>query len=228
MDALVLAATVPPDFAGAVADLGAGAGAAGLAVLARCPRCQATLVECEPRMVEAARLTLGLAENSALSPRARLLAADVGLSGRARAAAGLGNNLFGFAIMNPPFNAAGDRQSGDGLRRTAHVMAAGLLERWMRTAAAIVEPGGSVAVIVRPETLGEVLAALAGRFGGAEIVPVHPRPEAAAIRIVLRARRGSRARLVLRPPLVLHQAQGQAPTDRAEAIINGRLGLFET
>ena len=82
MDALVLAAAVPSDFAETLADLGAGAGAAGLAVLARCPQARATLVEREPRMIEAARLTLDLPENSAIAGRAQILAADVELAGR--------------------------------------------------------------------------------------------------------------------------------------------------
>ncbi|TJW38699.1 MAG: methyltransferase, partial [Mesorhizobium sp.] len=37
MDAMMLAAAVPSSFAGRLADFGAGAGAAGLAVLSRCP-----------------------------------------------------------------------------------------------------------------------------------------------------------------------------------------------
>ena len=227
MDALVLAAAVPSVFAGTIADLGAGAGAAGLAVLARCGRARATLVEREPRMIEAARLTLDLAENAAIAGRADILAADVELAGRERLAAGLADNAFDFAIMNPPFNAPEDRATKDDLRRTAHVMRDGLVETWIRTAAAIVKPGGSVAIIARPVSLPHILSAFEGRLGGAEIVAVHPRPGAAAIRIVVRGKRGSRARLSLLPPLVLHEAVGHGLTARADGIVNGAIGLFE-
>lgn len=226
MDALVLAAAVPSGFAGTLADLGAGSGAAGLAVLARCPQARATLVEREPRMVEAARLTLDLPGNSAVSGRANILAADVELSGRERVAAGLADNAFDFAIMNPPFNAPEDRTTRDDLRRSAHVMRSGLIEAWIRTASAIVRPGGHVAIIARPVSLPHILAAFEGRLGGAEIVPVHPRPGAAAIRIVVRGRRGSRAKLSLLPPLILH-GEGHALSPRADAIVNGAGGLFE-
>jgi tRNA1(Val) A37 N6-methylase TrmN6 len=227
MDALVLAAAVPSAFTGRLVDLGAGAGAAGLAVLARCPQAHATLVELEPRMIEAARLTLGLGENAAIAGRAGILAADVELSGRERVAAGLADNAFDFAIMNPPFNAPEDRATRDDLRRSAHVMRDGLIEAWVRTAAAIVRPGGSVAIIARPVSLPAILAAFDGRLGGAEIVPIHPRPDAAAIRILVRGRRGSRAKLSLLPPLILHEAQGNALSPRADAIVNGTVGLFE-
>ncbi len=226
MDALVLAALVPTGFAGRVVDLGAGAGAAGLAVLSRCPQARAVLVEREPPMVEAARLTLALPQNAVIAARAELLAADVELAGRARQAAGLGNNSFDFAIMNPPFNEPRDRASADVLRRTAHVMNDETIPAWTRTAAAIVRPGGAVGIIARPQSLPDILAALEGRAGGAEIVPVHPRPDADAIRVLVRARFGSRARLSLKPPLVLHGSTGNALSPRADLIVNGEASVF--
>jgi tRNA1(Val) A37 N6-methylase TrmN6 len=226
VDALILAACVPAAFAGSVADLGAGSGAAGLAVLSRCAAARATLVEREPEMVEAAQLTLSLPENLEFASRATILPADIELSGKARVAAGLADNVFDFAIMNPPFNSAGDRATPDALRKSAHVMTDGLLEAWIRTAAAILKPDGAFAIIARPVSLPEVLAAIERRFGGAEIVLVHPRPDAEAIRFVLRARRGSRAKLAFAPPLVLHEATGNALSLRTDAIVNGETGLF--
>jgi len=227
MDALVLASLVPSGFFGRLVDLGAGAGAAGLAVLARCPAATALLVEREPAMVEAARLTLARPENATFSTRAGILAADVGLAGQARRTAGLADNAFDAALMNPPFNAPGDRATADGLRRAAHVMDDATIPGWIRTAAAIVKPGGLIALIARPQSLAEILGALDGRAGGAEIVPVHPRPSAAAIRILVRARRGSRAKLALLPPLVLHADDGNALSARADAIVNGETGLLD-
>jgi tRNA1(Val) A37 N6-methylase TrmN6 len=226
VDALILAACVPADFVGWIADLGAGSGAAGLAVLSRCAGARATLVERETEMVEAARMTLALPENSGIADRAQILAADVELSGRARVAAGLADNAFDFAVTNPPFNATDDRATPNALRKSAHVMTDGLLEAWIRTAAAILRPDGALAIIARPVSLPDVLASIERRFGGAEIVLVHPRPDAEAIRFVLRARRGSRAKLAFAPPLVLHGETGSALAPRADAIVNGETGMF--
>lgn len=225
MDAMMLAAAVPSGFAGLVADLGAGAGAAGLAVIARCPEARALLVEKSPDMAAYAQLTLAHPDNAALAGRASVLSADVTLTGKTRVIAGLGDNAFDFAIMNPPFNTAHDRQTGDALKKEAHVMEAGLFEKWLRTAAAIVKPRGGVAVIARPQSLADILPALKGRFGNAEILPIHPRGDAAAIRIVVRAVRGARGALSIRPPLVLHEA-GDAFSTRADGINNGRASLF--
>ncbi|MGE0283997.1 MAG: tRNA1(Val) (adenine(37)-N6)-methyltransferase [Rhizobiaceae bacterium] len=226
MDAMMLAAAVPSGFAGHVADLGAGAGAAGLAVIARCPKAHATLIELEPEMATFAERTLAHPENAGIAPRARIVIADVSLTGKKRQDAGLGDQFFDFAIMNPPFNSRADRATPNALKRTAHVMDDGLFEGWLRTAAAIVKPRGGLAVIARPQSLASILAALTGRFGAARILPIHPRSEAPAIRIIVRAIRGSRAALSLEPPLFLHEAGSDRFSARADDINNGRGSLF--
>lgn len=226
VDAMILAACVPSNFSGTVADFGAGAGAAGLAVVSRCPDATVTLVEKHQDMAAYAELTLARLHNAHLRDHASLLVADVALSGQAREAAGLAANAFDFVIMNPPFNAAADRATPDGLKRQAHVMEDGLFEAWLRSAAAVVRAPGGVAIIARPVSLEPILAALGSRFGGAEIVPVHARADTSAIRIVVRARRGSRAQLSLCPPLILHEAIGEGFTPRAEAINSGIASLF--
>jgi tRNA1(Val) A37 N6-methylase TrmN6 len=226
MDAMMLAAAVPADFSGRLADFGAGAGAAGLAVASRCAKAQVVLVERSAEMAEFAAQTLALEQNAHLHHRASLLTADVTLAGKARAAAGLADASFDFAIMNPPFNAARDRATPDALKSQAHVMEDGLFERWIRSAAAVIRPRGHLALIARPESLDAILAPLGGRFGGAEIVPIQPRADAPAIRIVMRAVRGSRAGLSLMPALVLHDACGELFSPRADAINNGRASLF--
>ena len=57
MDALVVAAAVPSGFKGQLVDLGAGAGAVALAVLARCPQARAHLVDNAPAMLACAAAT---------------------------------------------------------------------------------------------------------------------------------------------------------------------------
>jgi tRNA1(Val) A37 N6-methylase TrmN6 len=226
MDAMMLAASVPSAFAGRLADFGAGAGAAGLAVLSRCERASVLLVEKSDEMAAFADSTLAHPANAHLADRAAVLRADVTLAGRARVAAGLADNAFDFAVMNPPFNDAADRATPDTLRREAHVMADGLFGRWLKSAAAVVRPGGGVAVIARPEQIGPLLDAFRGRFGNAELMAVHPREDRAAIRIVLRGVSGGRGKLAIRPPLMLHETGGERFSARADAINNGLASLF--
>lgn len=227
IDAMILAACLPRDFAGFGADFGAGSGAAALAALSRCEKARMALVENSALMLHYARATLNLAENAALAARAELIEADVTLRGKSRIAAGLNDNMFDFVMMNPPFNDCCDRPTPDEEKAKAHILHEGLLEDWLRAAAAVVRPQGGLALIARPHSLAEIFAACRGRFGALELVPVYPRAFAPAIRIVLRGVRGSRGLPRFMPPLVLHGAGGHAFSPRADAVNNGRIGLFE-
>lgn len=225
MDALVLAAAVPAAFEGTLADLGAGAGAASLAVLARCPQASAVLIENAQEMAACARSTLALEQNAAFAGRARVMEADVTLAGAARRIAGLVERFADFVIMNPPFNDAADRAAPAALKARAHVLPRGGLDAWLRTAAALAGKGAGFAAILRPETIGALLAGLEGRFGGIALKPVHASADRPAIRIVARAWRGSRARLSFAPPFVLRD-DANRPTALANAITNGEATLF--
>lgn len=227
MDAMLLAGLVPQGFSGHLVDLGAGAGAAGFAVASRCENAQVTLVERSAFMMEYARKSCALPHNLLLSKRMQLLQADVTLRGKERSLAGLGDNAFDFAIMNPPFNLASDRRTPDDIKAEAHVMPEDMFENWLRTAAAIVKPGGYVGLIARPQSLEEILAALDGRFGAVKLIPLHPRVESAAIRLLVHAKRASRAPLALLPPLIMHQNGGHEFMERVDAVNNGRGSLWD-
>ena len=223
---MILAAAVRADFDGAIADFGAGAGAAGMAAAARCAKARVTLVENGPVMAEFARRTIGHEDNAAFFYRLLVLEADISLSGKSRVDSGLCDRSFDFVIMNPPFNSPRDRATPDTLKASAHVMAEGMFEAWLRTAAAVLRPGGGVAIIARPASLKEILSAMEGRFGGLRILPILPRPAEPAIRILVAGIKGSRAGLSIEPPLVLHGESGNGFSARAEAVINGEAGAF--
>lgn len=226
VDAMILASSVPNGFAGRLADLGSGAGAAGLAVAARCKAARATLIERSGFMLSFTHKSVNHPLNVGLRDRIDILEADVALTGKARASAGLIDNSFDYVIMNPPFNEASDRATPDPVKAEAHVMPEGMFDQWLRTASALLRPGGGVSIIARPASLAPILQALERRFGGLKIIPILPRPDAAAIRIVITGIRGSRAGLSLMPPLILHGDKGNAFTARATAINNGEISLL--
>jgi len=227
IDAMILAACLPRGFSGYGADFGAGSGAAALAALSRCAGARMALVENSDLMLDYARRTLADPANAALAGRAELIAADISLKGRARIEAGLKDNMFDFVLMNPPFNDRSDRPTPDREKAKAHIMREGMLEEWLRAAAAVVKPQGGLALIVRPYLLAEVFAACRGRFGALQLVPVYPRADAAAIRLAVRGIRGSRGLPRFMPPLILHGEGGHNFLPRADDVNNGRRGLFE-
>jgi len=225
-DAMMLAASVPSSFAGRLADLGAGAGAAGLAVASRCQRSRVTLIERSAEMAEFARRSVALPLNAHIADRCEVVQADVRLDERTRRTV-LVDGSFDWAIMNPPFNSGLDHASPDALRREAHVMEDGeVFFDWLKTASWLVRPGGGVSVIARPVSLPSILNAMRPYFGKCEVKALHPRAEKPAIRIVVRARRGAAAELSIASPHILHDPGSDRLSAAADDISNGRASLF--
>jgi len=215
-DAILLAAATGARAGEHAVDLGAGVGAAGLALARRVAGVTVTLVEIEPALAALAREN---AARNGLAERARVLCLDVAAPAAAFAAAGLPSGTAHRVLMNPPFNAApAQKPSPDRGRRLAHAASPEMLGQWVRTAARLLRPSGVVTLIWRADGLDMLLAALVAGFGAVTLLPVHPKPGAAAIRVLARAVKGSRTPLALLPGLVLTDAGGK-PSVEAEAIL---------
>jgi tRNA1(Val) A37 N6-methylase TrmN6 len=215
-DAILLAAATAARDGEHVVDLGAGVGAAGLAVARRLESGRVTLVEHDPALAELASEN---ARRNGLAGRVSLCVLDVRAPPADIAAAGLPPQSAQRVLMNPPFlDATRHNPSPDPGRRDAHAAAPGDLLDWAGTASRLLVAGGTLTLIWRADGLPMVLGALADDFGGVTILPVHPRADAPAVRILVRAVRGSRAPVALYPGLVLNEANG-APTAAAEAVL---------
>jgi tRNA1(Val) A37 N6-methylase TrmN6 len=227
LDAVILAAALAGTVRGRVADLGAGAGVAGLSLAARAPRASVVLVEREAELVAYARQALGRPANAAFAARVEVVCADL-LTGTSRKAAGLAPASFDHALMNPPFHDSGRvRASPDDLRARAHVLEEGGLDAWFRAAAALVRPQGTLAAILPADRLPVVLQACEGRFGGLAVLPLHPRADDAAVRVLVRGAKGSRAPIRLLPGLVLHGEMGSAFRSGPAAILRDGASLAD-
>ena len=215
-DAVLLAAAVDAQPGEHVVEFGAGVGFAGLAVALRAPGARAMLLDVDPALVALA------AENAArngMGDRVRAAVLDVGAPAVAWTAAGLPPACADRVLMNPPFHdQEGAQASPDAARARAHVGPRSTLTTWTATAARLLVPAGTLALIWRADGLADVLAALVPRFGGISVVPIYPRPDSAAIRIVATGAKGSRAPLQFLPGLVLNGHDGR-PTPEAEAVL---------
>jgi tRNA1(Val) A37 N6-methylase TrmN6 len=215
-DAILLAAACPLRAGERAVDLGAGVGAAGLALALRVEGARVTLVEVDADL--AALATDNIRANG-LVARVDAVVLDAAAPARTFAAAGLGPESIARILMNPPFNdPAAGRPSPDRRRRLAHVAPDGTLPAWIRTAARLLRPRGTLSMIWRADGLVDVLRELSPAFGAATVLPIHPRPGDAAIRVVVRATKASRAPLALLPGLVLNDHAGR-PTAEAEAVL---------
>jgi tRNA1(Val) A37 N6-methylase TrmN6 len=221
-DAILLAAACPARAGDYVVDLGAGVGAAGLALATRVAGINVTLVEIDSRLVALAEEN---AQLNSLAGRVRVTALDVAASMRMFEAAGLEADSVKRVMMNPPFNdPQRQRPSPDAARALAHTAPRSLLGSWVKTAARLLRARGTLTLIWRADGLGDVLSALAPSFGSVTIVPVHGAPDKPAIRILVNAVKSGRTPLELRPPLVLADESGR-PTDAAEAVLRHAAAL---
>ncbi len=221
-DAILLAAACPARAGERVVDLGAGVGAAGLALALRVAGIEVALVEVDAGL---ARLAAQNAQINGLATRVTSAVLDVAAPTRAFAAAGLGPGSVARVLMNPPFNdPARQRASPDRRRRLAHVGPVGALAVWIKTAARLLRPRGTRTRIGRADGLAEVLQGLAPAFGAANVLPIHPGEEQAAVRVLVRATKASRAPLVLLPGLVLNDRAGR-PTAQAESVLRAGAAL---
>jgi FkbM family methyltransferase len=207
IDAVLLAAAAPTVAAALVLDVGAGVGVVGLAVARRLADAHVVLVERDCALAELARANIA---RNGLGDRVRAIEADVSRPlGELRELAPQAER-FDLVLANPPYHALGRGTAArESMKAAAHAMPAGDLDRWARFLAAMARPGGSVTVIHRADALGDILAALTGRFGGVVVFPLYPREGEPASRVLIQATKGSRAPLELRRGLVLHDADNR-------------------
>lgn len=225
LDAALIQAAVPADAKGRAAEFGTGAGSAAFALASRAPGLSVTGIENDPAVAALARRGLALAANAAFRDRVRIVEADAGAARPIREAAGLADGAFAWVLMNPPFDDPGKvSRSPHAGKRTAYLAGPDLLEAWIAAASGLLAPGGHVALIHRPAALGAILAALSGRFGDVQILPVHPRAGEPAGRVLVRGTRGRKGPLRILPALILHEPTGADETGwtaAARAILEG-------
>jgi len=214
-DAILLAAATAAHSGELAVDLGAGVGAAGLAVAARVPGLRLALVEIDSGLCALASENARLNQ---LDDRVAVLACDVEQVD-ALIAAGLPAGSVDRVLMNPPFHDVQRHNvSPDPRRRLAHAGAEGLLARWIGSAELLLKPQGTLTLIWRADGLDDVLGTLQPRFGNIAVMPVQPRPGAAPIRVLVRAVKGSLGSRTINHALLLNDEKGQ-PTDAAEAVL---------
>lgn len=216
-DAMLLAASSSARPGDRVADLGAGIGAAGLAVARRVAGIDLVLVEIDPALADLAR-----ANAAANAIQADVIVLDVEADATAFAAVGLGPDSLDAVLTNPPFNdPARHRVSPDTARGIAHMATAATLLRWVHAARRILKSKGTLTLIWRADGLAEVLAALDHGFGSLQLLPVHGDARSPANRILVRAVKGGRAPTQIHPALMLNNESG-LPNERVQEILAGK------
>lgn len=220
IDPVLLAAFVPAQAGQRVLDLGCGAGVASLCLAVRVPGLELHGIELQPAYAALARrnaaengIAFTVHDGDLLQPPAALRA--------------LG---FDHVLTNPPFYpAARATPPADPGRNGAHREGVALAD-WIAAGLRRLVPGGRFGIIHRAERLAEILAALDGPAGSIEILPIVPRAGRPAGRVLVRARKGSAAPLMLHSPLTVHRGSSHARngsdyTEIVEKLLRDAMGL---
>jgi tRNA1(Val) A37 N6-methylase TrmN6 len=210
VDTLLLAAAVEAKAGSRLMEAGCGVGAALLCVAKRSENTQLLGVERDTNIAAIARENVAL---NAMSDRVDIAAGDA-LDKHADW------GVFDGVFVNPPFDAEGEGRAPAEARRHAHV-ADVPIEAWIAALADRLSGGAALTIIHRAAKLPDILRALDGRLGGAELYPIRPGVDQPAKRVIVRARKGSRASLRLMRGLDLHDGSGAKYTPETEAILRG-------
>jgi len=211
-DPVLLAAACPARTGESVLDLGCGAGAAALCLGLRVAGLTLKGLEVQPEYAELARRN---ADRNAI-------ALEVHEGDLKRMPKALRHD-FDHVIANPPYYPAGGSPSPDAGRARAMQVQTPLAD-WVIAASRRLRPGGWLTLVCLADGLPEVLATMGERLGSVSVLPLAPRTGRAALRVLVRARKGGRAPFRLLAPMVIHRGEGhdgdrESYTDAANAVL---------
>ena len=217
MDAVLLGAAAAGCAPATALEAGCGPGVALFSLAVRAPGAALCGLE---RDAAAAALARANSAGNGLDARVRIEDGDV----LAPPAALIGR--FDLVFSNPPFFDDDSAIRAPAPQRRAAYVIGAPLAAWIRAMGKLAAPKGRLLLIHRADRLGDILAALEGLAGDIGVYPVRPRAGAPAKRVIVAARKGSRAPIRLLKGLDVHP-DGPAPrfTEAYEAIAAGEAGI---
>ena len=211
IDPVLLAAAVPAGNGDRVLDVGTGAGAAALALLARAPWTWVSGVDVQPDLIALARRS---AARNGMTERARFDVCDI-------AQPTAGSAPVDHVMSNPPFLPKDHGQvPKDTARALATVESTADLATWLGFMAARLADGGTLTLIHRADRIDEILHHL-GRLGigDGHILDLVPVDDGRPVkRCIVQGTKGRPDAAPIRRALVLHESDG-GYTPAAQAVL---------
>ncbi|NKB43383.1 MAG: methyltransferase [Alphaproteobacteria bacterium] len=207
VDPVLLAASIATPPNSRVLDVGCGTGAALFCLLSRLSTVQGVGLEQHEPFVKMARR--GIQEND-FSKRSEIVMGDLADPPDSWAAA------FDVVMTNPPFFEAGTVPTRPGQDAT-HAVTDLSLRSWITRSLSLLRRDGLFSIIHRAERLADIIQALSG-CGATTVIPLWPKTNTAAKRVIVTARKDRRSPATLCPGLVLH-ADDDTYTDEANAVL---------
>lgn len=208
IDPVFLAAATPVKSGDKVLDVGVGTGAASLCLMKRINGLHAYGVDVQDIMLEHAAYN-AKANNADIY----LVKGDIALGN----IEGLEKNSYDCVMTNPPFMNDG-LDSPNNIKAKAHKESSCTLSDWINYCVKMVKPRGYFSVIHRADRAAEILHHLYGKLGNLIVIPLWPKEQQNAKRVIIVGRKGVKTPLIMHKGIVVHDDNGSY-TNEAEAIL---------
>lgn len=116
-------------------------------------------------------------------------------------------NQFDLVISNPPFFDDESKIRQPSAERNRAYIIGAPLEKWLVAMLRLCNAKGEILLIHRADRMHDILNALQGRAGDIRILPIHPKTETNANRILVRAKKASKAPTQILPSLFLRDME---------------------
>lgn len=210
VDTILLAAAVGARTGEKALDLGCGVGGAMLALAVRVAGLTVNGLEIQPEIAELARANI---KRNTFEDRMEVITGDVTFMP--------GQLLFSYdhVMVNPPYHDSAKHDvSEDETKRIAMAGTTNEMEIWVTGVARCLKLTGIMTMIHRADRLEEILGYMRPYFGDAMVIPLLPKADEAAKRVIIRAPKGEGARHIPCRPITLHRSSG-GYTDEMDSIL---------
>lgn len=198
-DAVILSSLIKNSAASEqILDIGSGTGAISLCLAHRFPQTQITGLEIQPELAELSNLS---AQSNGMD-NLKFINCDI-----RHPLPEIKNCSFHHVITNPPYTDH-DMPSPNLGKATAHNHQQFNLTSWIGFALKMLRPKGYFYTINRTEAIDEIMASLYKKTGEITIIPLFSKSDQPAKRILVSARKNSKAPTRILPGIIIHSDDG--------------------
>ena len=210
-DAVLLAASIAAGPEETVLDIGAGVGVASLCLAKRLSGVRITALELQAAYVD---LLVQNCVRNGLGDLIEVVHGDILSPPRQ-----IKDQVWDHVMLNPPYYDR-DKASLAAVpgKSIAHLNEDAKLADWLDFALRRLRPKGTITVVHRTECLDNILMCFKGRAGGVKVLPIWPRQNRSAKRVIVSATKESLTPISVLPGIVMHE-DGRRYSQSAEDIL---------
>jgi tRNA1(Val) A37 N6-methylase TrmN6 len=200
LDPIILASFISPGPHQKILDVGCGVGTISLILKMRESTAEITALDMDKRMCQ-------ICEQNAAANGFSVEVLNVRIEDRAI----LKERLFDHVVTNPPFFEEKSSKVSES-KKFANFETISLVE-WIALCINKLKNNGIFSIIHRASRLEEILSALKSRAGAVKIIPIFPKSDRNANRIVVQAKKSSKSETMILPGVIVHRDDGSYSDD---------------